>query len=71
MDGKNMKRKNLICNLRKVGQWPNGSIVWDSNDNVEIAYKRYEGGPWDIITCSQSDARLIAKRINQFIDNGG
>ena len=65
------KRKNFICGLRKLDKWPNGSVGRTPDDEIYIAYQFCEESPWSQIICSQADARLIAKRITQFIDNGG
>ncbi len=65
------KRKNMICGLRKLGKLPNGHIGrLPTTDEVYINY-RGKRGNIKVITCSQADARLIAKRINQFLDGGG
>ncbi len=65
------KRKNFICGLRRLDKWPNGSIGRTPDDDIYIAYQRWEGSPWHQIVCSQADARLIAKRITQLVENGG
>jgi hypothetical protein len=66
------KRKNFICMLRKPNKYPNGYIARRDDDRITIFYNREEsvcGGQF--IVCTQADARLIAKRINRFLDNGG
>ena len=65
------KRKNFVCGLRNLDKWPNGYIGRTDDDEIYIAYQFCENAPWNQIVCTQADARLIAKRINQFIDGGG
>ena len=65
------KRKNIICALRKLGVYPNGEIYRNSDDEIIITYTYEKGWPTKYICCTQADARLIAKRINQFLDAGG
>ena len=65
------KRKKFICGLRKLEKFPNGSIGRTPDDEIYIAYQFCKDTPWKQIICSQADARLIAKRINQLINNGG
>ena len=64
------KRKNFICGLRKSGVYPNGYVGRTEDDQIYIVYQQLEQSQ-EVILCSQADARLIAKRINQFLDNGG
>jgi len=65
------KRKNIMCALRKSGEYPNGEVCRNSDDDIIITYTGGAGWPTINICCTQADARLIAKRINQFIDEGG
>ena len=65
------KRKNIMCALRKSGDYPNGEVYRNSEDDIVITYTEGAGWPIKYICCSQADARLIARRINQFIDAGG
>ena len=69
--GDNMKRKNFLCGLRKLGKYPNGNIGRLPSDYVYISYGKDRKSISQSIICTQADARLIAKRINQFIDGGG
>ena len=68
------KRKKMVARLRRDGS-PNGYIKRVSNTELEeydnlimIVYERSEYIPDQVIFCTQADARLIAKRINQFLD---
>jgi hypothetical protein len=65
------KRKNIACMLRKFNTFPNGAVWRDDDDLIHISYRASDGGFIQGIVCSQADARLIARRINQFIDAGG
>jgi hypothetical protein len=66
------KRKNFICMLRKYGLWPNGAIERDpETDEVVISFYKGKNCGISFISCKQNDARLIARRINEFLDGGG
>jgi len=65
------KRKNFISAFRRIGKWPNGYISRNLDDKVTIVYGIDRDRIDQIIVCNGSDARLIAKRINQFLDAGG
>ena len=65
------KRKSFICSLRKLCKWPNGYIARRDDDRISIVYEIGENRGKQFIICTQADARLIAKRINQFLNNGG
>ncbi len=68
------KRKSMICELRRDGKYPNGHITrFIHTDEIALVHKKtrqQEKDP-EVIMCSQATARLFAKRINQFIDEGG
>lgn len=65
------KRKNILCRLRKSGH-PNGYVVRSKeDDNIIIYYQPREREYYKTLRLPQKDARLLAKRINQFLDSGG
>ena len=57
--------------LKKVGKYPNGFICRRDDNRIGISYQLEKDRACQYIACEQSDARLIAKRINQFLDAGG
>ena len=67
------KRKNFICCLRKPGKLPNGHVCRRDDDKITIVYEYLlSGGKYrQFMVLPQKDARLIAKRINEFLDGGG
>lgn len=66
------KRKNIVCSLRSLLQRErNGIVARGADDRVHIAWKE-PSGYWQYLTGMTSrDARLLAKRINEFLDAGG
>lgn len=69
------KRKNIICCLRNpndLREKGNGSVGRDDVDEIYINFiPRYSGEVEFITGLTSRDARLLAKRINQFLDAGG
>jgi hypothetical protein len=69
-----MKRKKMIAAMRVPGKYPNGHVVRSKDDDkICIHWQPDETGWRDqtLTRLSTRDARLLAKRINQFIDAGG
>lgn len=65
------ERKNFICMLRKFDKYPNGTIQRFIDDTIGIKYNTGLNDKPQVIICDQKDARLFAKRITQFLNNGG
>lgn len=66
-----VKRKNMIAGLRKVGMPRNGYISRDNEGKIYISWESTKGYTQVLTDLTTKDARLIAKRINSFIDAGG
>ena len=70
-----MKRKNIMCvmrNAEKLSDARNGYVVRDpATDTVQIAWTQKLQYTQYLTDLSTRDARLLAKRINQFLDGGG
>lgn len=69
-----MKRKNIICAMRKgrLNKVLNGYVARErETDLIQIAWTPYEQYTQYLTGLSTGDARLLAKRINQFLDGGG
>ena len=71
-----MKRRNIICVMRKfkggsIGD-NNGEVFRDEDDKIWLRWiPKGERLAESIGGLSTHDARLLAKRINQFLDHGG
>ena len=65
------KRKLFNKRLRWPGRFPNGHVSRDTDEDIVINYYRGPGYDRQLLILPQKCARLIAKRINQFIDEGG
>lgn len=68
------KRKNIICCMRDVngGNVPrNGVVARDVDDRIHISWTPVDQHTQHLTDLTSRDARLLAKRINQFLDAGG
>jgi len=68
------KRKNIMCMMRDFGMKPNNGGVarCEQTDKIHIFWREPDASITDHISgLSTRDARLLAKRINQFLDAGG
>lgn len=68
------KRKNMICCMRSLENTSsprNGVVGRDSNDRIYIGWTPVDGCTQYLDDLTSRDARLMAKRINQFLDNSG
>lgn len=67
------KRKNIICQINANG-WDvkgNGSVSRESrHDTIQVMATTVSGSHY-ITGLTTKQARMLAKRINQFIDAGG
>jgi hypothetical protein len=60
------RRKNIMCALR-LDKYPNAYISNADRNSVNVSYW-YEKNNGAGFVLSRRDARLLAKRINQFLD---
>ena len=66
------KRKNIFCALRKGSEKNNGYVFRDAkSDKIVIQYTDKHNIKYMIANLDTYTARLMARRINQFIDAGG
>jgi len=68
------KRKNMISCMRShnLTEAKNGYVArYREDDTVYIHWKPVDGVQQVLTGMSTRDARLLAKRINQFLDAGG
>ena len=63
----------MISCMRKLdtGAKNNGYVARDEDDLVYIGWTPHEGVQQVLTDMTSRDARLLAKRINQFLDAGG
>ena len=69
------KRKNIVCVLRRCKTYTlepnNGMVARDPQDQIYIRWVPCTGERQTLSGMSSREARLLAKRINQFLDSGG
>jgi len=68
------KRKNIMFLMRNFQMGPNNGGVsrCQQTDKIHIFWRQPDAGINDHLSgLSTQDARLLAKRINQFLDAGG
>lgn len=61
-------RPSIIWLMRKVGTYPNAYVETVDKDRVAIAFLNREPIPSWAVELTRRDARLLAKRINQCLD---
>jgi len=59
----------VIWMMRRIGVYPNGWVETASDDRIAISYTHGIGHGVYRIELSRKDARLLAKRINQCLDD--
>lgn len=69
-----MERKNIMACMRALKSTSsarNGTVCRDQEDRINISWCPVEGYEQYLVDLTTYDARLLAKRINQFLDAGG
>lgn len=54
--------------LRPPPTYPNGYVTTESGDEIQVVFSEREGSSPAAMYMSRRDARLLAKRINQCLD---
>jgi len=62
------REPSRIWMLRRPGTYPNGHVRTASGDLIEVAYYFREDAEPEWFVLSRIEARLLAKRINQCLD---
>lgn len=63
-----MKRRVFFCSLRKVGTYPNGYVEETEERKIKISVFPVDKNGFSF-ELDKRTARLLAKRINQFLDS--